>query len=59
LNRACAMFQRALEVNAADKDARYWLDRLAVLLAQEQQQRSDGDAASENDGGSQEVGGET
>ena len=29
LNRACAMFQRALEVNASDRDARYWLDRLA------------------------------
>jgi len=59
LNRACAMFQRALEVNAADKDARYWLDRLAILLAQEQQQRRDGDAASENDGGSPEAGGES
>lgn len=30
LTRASAMFQRAVEVNPADKDARYWLKRLAV-----------------------------
>lgn len=28
LIRAAAFFQRALEVNGADKDAQYWLDRL-------------------------------
>ncbi len=59
LNRACAMFQRALEVNAGDKDARYWLDRLSVLLAQEQQQRRDEGATSEGDGESPEQRGET
>lgn len=31
LNRACAMFQRAVEVNPADKDARYWLNRLMTV----------------------------
>ena len=28
INRASAFFQRALEVNPADKDARYWMKRL-------------------------------
>lgn len=31
LNRAGAFFHRALEVQPADRDARYWLDRLAEL----------------------------
>lgn len=29
--RAAAFFQRALEVDPSDRDARYWLDKLAVL----------------------------
>jgi tetratricopeptide (TPR) repeat protein len=29
--RAAAFFQRALEVDPADRDARYWLDKLAVM----------------------------
>ncbi len=33
------MFQRALEVNPSDRDARYWLDRLTHMIAEEQQQR--------------------
>lgn len=33
LNRASAFFHRALEVQPADRDARYWLDRLAELEA--------------------------
>ena len=37
--RASAMFQRALEVNPSDRDARYWLDRLTHMIAEEQQQR--------------------
>lgn len=36
LTRAAAMFQRALEVNPADRDARTWLDRLAGLIVEEQ-----------------------
>lgn len=35
LKRASAHFQRALEVNPGDRDARYWLDRLGRLLAEE------------------------
>lgn len=40
LNRACAFFQRALEVQPGDKDARYWLERLTAMLAAEQQARA-------------------
>lgn len=40
LNRACAFFQRALEVQPSDKDARYWLERLTAMLAAEQQARA-------------------
>jgi tetratricopeptide (TPR) repeat protein len=32
LTRAAAFFQRALEVDPADRDARYWLDRLTLML---------------------------
>jgi tetratricopeptide (TPR) repeat protein len=35
LSRAAAFFQRALEVNPADRDARYWLDRLTSLIMEE------------------------
>ncbi len=36
LNRASAFFQRALEINPADRDARYWLDRMTQLLLESQ-----------------------
>ena len=39
LNRACAFFQRALEVQPGDKDARHWLERLTAMIAAEQQAR--------------------
>ena len=39
LNRACAFFQRALEVQPGDKDARRWLERLTGMIAAEQQAR--------------------
>lgn len=42
LNRACAMFQRALEVNPGDRDARFWLDRLAAYLLEAQKEAGDG-----------------
>jgi tetratricopeptide (TPR) repeat protein len=41
LNRASALFQRALEVNPADRDARYWLDRMTQLLMESQTQADD------------------
>ncbi len=34
LMRAAAFFQRAIEVNPADSDARYWLQQIDQLLAQ-------------------------
>lgn len=44
LNRAGAFFQRALEVNAGDRDAQYWLDRIGRQLAAEQRSRPNEDA---------------
>ncbi len=40
LKRASAHFQRALEVNPADQDARHWLDRIGDALADSVQQRN-------------------
>lgn len=40
LTRASAMFQRAVEVNPADKDARYWLKRLTVAGLAESESES-------------------
>ena len=55
LNRACAFFQRALEVHPADKDARFWLDQLSQQLTSQQlteekrqTSESDEDAGSED-----------
>lgn len=48
LNRASAFFQRALEVNPTDRDARYWLDRIAQLLMASQTHAEDG-ASTEGD----------
>jgi tetratricopeptide (TPR) repeat protein len=51
LTRASAMFQRALEVNPGDKDARYWLKRLSVAGIDDSE-AGDGDEgvdAGEND----------
>ncbi len=45
LVRASAFFQRALEVNAADQDARYWLDQLGKLIAKEQAERRQAEAS--------------
>lgn len=40
-NRSSAFFQRALEVNPADRDAQRWLDWLARALAAEQRERQE------------------
>lgn len=46
LMRASAFFQRALEVNANDSDARYWIDRLnRISIEQQRAQNSDADTA--------------
>lgn len=50
LTRASAMFQRAVEVNPADVDARYWLKRLTVAGMNE----PDADDASSSDSDSEE-----
>ena len=52
LNRACAMFQRALEVNPGDRDARYWLDRLAAHLLEAQKEAGGGQRAADAKGAS-------
>jgi len=41
LNRACAFFQRALEVDPGDKDARSWLDQLSNQIAKEKRERAE------------------
>lgn len=39
LSRASALFQRALEVNPADRDAKYWLDKLSRMIVAQQRKR--------------------
>jgi tetratricopeptide (TPR) repeat protein len=39
LNRAVAFFQRALEVDPNDRDARNWLDRIDAFAAEQEEQR--------------------
>jgi tetratricopeptide (TPR) repeat protein len=43
LMRASAFFQRALEVNPADRDARLWLNRIDSAIGEEQRQRAAGE----------------
>jgi tetratricopeptide (TPR) repeat protein len=40
LNRACDFFELALETDAGDKDARYWLEKLTQLLVASGQSRT-------------------
>lgn len=53
LVRAAAFFQRALEVNPADRDAAQWLERLDLIMAEERreqvQQKLDGDSSASAD----------
>jgi Tfp pilus assembly protein PilF len=39
LNRAAAFFQRALEVQPNDRDARNWLDRMDAFAAEQEELR--------------------
>jgi len=44
LNRACAFFQQALEVNPADKDAAQWLEyleKISLAVSKEKQAQND------------------
>jgi tetratricopeptide (TPR) repeat protein len=53
LIRAAAFFQRALEVNTVDRDARYWLDRLTPMIqeaAQNRVQNAEDEAGDTGDG---------
>jgi tetratricopeptide (TPR) repeat protein len=49
LNRASAFFQRALEVNPGDRDARMWLDRLTQMLHEQQRAEGEGSAPRPDD----------
>lgn len=49
LMRASAFFQRALEINPADRDARLWLKRVDGALAEQQLEESEGRARPHND----------
>jgi len=50
LIRATAFFQRALEVDPADRDARFWLDRLALLSKPAASEEYPGEATSDDSG---------
>jgi tetratricopeptide (TPR) repeat protein len=56
LTRAAAFFQRALEVDPADRDARYWLDRLPLLMEAASQAQNAEDSAEHEDGADYEAG---
>jgi tetratricopeptide (TPR) repeat protein len=51
LTRATAMFQRAVEVNPADNDARYWLKRLTVAGLEEEDRKPEADSPADMDAG--------
>ena len=44
LSRASALFQRALEINPNDRDARYWMDKLSAMLVEIERAKNDGRA---------------
>lgn len=47
--RASAMFQRAVEVNPADRDARFWLKQLTVAGLLDEEAQGDTDASDDAD----------
>ncbi len=57
LTRAAAFFQRALEVDPADRDARYWLDRLPQLAQAAAQAEDDaaGSSGADAERGAEDV----
>lgn len=48
--RACAFFQRALEVNAADKDAQHWLNWIEAQVSRAQTGGTGDDSAADDPG---------
>lgn len=49
LNQASAHFQRAVEVNPADRDARQWLERIDHIRREVQRQQGESDHAEDAD----------
>ncbi len=45
LSRASAMFQRALEINPNDQDARYWMDTLSAMLVEREREKNNSRAS--------------
>lgn len=65
LSRAAALFQRALEIDPNDRDARFWMNKLSAMLVERERERSEGRAGSvptsappRSDGQSADRGGE-
>ena len=44
LSRSSAMFQRALEINPDDRDARFWMEKLSDLLVEREREKRHGRA---------------
>ena len=44
LSRSSAMFQRALEINPNDRDARYWMEKLSDLIVEREREKRRGRA---------------
>ena len=44
LSRSSAMFQRALEINPDDRDARFWMEKLSDLLVEREREKRYGRA---------------
>ena len=44
LSRSSAMFQRALEINSDDRDARFWMEKLSDLLVEREREKRHGRA---------------
>jgi len=50
LSQAAALFQRALDVNPNDKDAKMWLERLSQLIVAQSAAQTDPQAGAEDEG---------
>ena len=44
LSRSSALFQRALEINPDDRDARFWMEKLSDLLVEREREKRHGHA---------------